>query len=115
MTFRNNEKRDKWLAMVLPEGMYWGGESGVNMIDTYLYPGTFDIYSEVPAKMLISTGFVVPKEEGEIKIYQKFWLDKPENAIVPTLLIYADLMGSGNSRCLEAAQKIYEHELSDFE
>lgn len=115
MTFRNNEKRDKWLSMVLPEGMYWGGESGAYMIDSYLYPGIFDIYTEIPAKMLLSTGFVTPKEDGEIKIYQKFWIDKPENSIVPALLIYADLMGSGNSRCLEMAQKIYEHEFSDFE
>ncbi|MDR1918939.1 MAG: hypothetical protein LBQ65_04750 [Tannerellaceae bacterium] len=115
MTFRNNDKRDKWLTMNLPEGMYWGGESGANMIDHYLYPGTFDIYSDVPAKTLLSTGFVMPKEDGEIKIYQKFWLDKPENGIVHALLIYADLMGRGNSRCLEMAQKIYEHEFSDFE
>jgi hypothetical protein len=115
MTFRNNEKRDKWLAMTLPEGMYWGGESGANLIDDYLYPGTFDIYSEVPAKTLLPTGFVTPKEDGEIKIYQKFWLDKPETNIVPPLLIYADLMGSGNSRCLEMAQKIHDHEFSDFE
>ncbi|GHV33424.1 hypothetical protein FACS1894177_09790 [Bacteroidia bacterium] len=48
--------------------MYWGGESGANLIDNYLYPGTFDIYSEVPARTLLPTGFVVPKEDGEIKI-----------------------------------------------
>jgi hypothetical protein len=115
MTFINNDKRDKWMAMVLPEGMYWGGESGANLIDKYLYPGAFDIYSDVPAKTLLPTGYVIPKAGGEIKIYRKFWLDKPENHIVPTLLIYADLMGSGNSRNLEMAQKIYEHEFSDFE
>jgi hypothetical protein len=115
MTFRSNEKRDKWLSMVLPEGMYWGGESGAYLIDGYLYPGIFDIYTEIPAKMLLPTGFVVPKENGEIKIYQKFWLNKPENGIVPALLLYADLMGSGSSRCLEMAQKIYGHEFSDFE
>ena len=115
MTFRNDAKKDGWLSMVLPEGMYWGGESGARMIDSYLYPGTFDIYTEIPANTLLSTGFIIPKEDGEIKIYQKFWLDKPENNLVPALLIYADLMGSGHSRCLEMAQKIYEHALSDFE
>ena len=30
---------------------------------------------------------------------------------VPAILIYADLMGSGNSRNIEAAQRILEHEL----
>lgn len=115
MTFINNHKRDKWMAMVLPEGMYWGGESGANLLDKYLYPGAFDIYSDVPAKTLLPTGFVIPKAGGEIKIYRKFWRDKSENHIVPTLLIYADLMGSGNSRNLEMAQKIYDYEFSDFE
>ena len=114
MTFISNEKRDKWLSMSLPEGMYWGGESGAHLIDGYLFPGTFDIYTDIPTKMILSTGFVTPKEDGEIKIYQKFWLEKPDSCIVPTLLIYADLMGSGNSRCIEIAHKIFEHEFSDF-
>jgi hypothetical protein len=115
MTFLSNDKRDKWMAMALPEGMYWGGEPGANLVNNYLYPGAFDIYSDVPAKTLLPTGFVMPKAGGEIKIYRKFWRDKSENHIVPTLLIYADLMGSGNSRNLEMAQKIYDYEFSDFE
>ena len=61
------------------------------------------------------TGFVLPKEGGEIKIYQKFWLEKSETGIVPPLLIYADLMGSGNSRCIEIAKIIYDYEFSGFE
>ena len=114
MAFRNREKREKWLTMVLPDGMYWGGESGANLIDDYLYPGAFDIYTDVPTSSLIKTGFVIPQDNGEIKIYQKFWLGKPENHLVPNLLIYADLMGSGNSRCLEMAQRILENGLADI-
>ena len=49
MTFRTNEQRIKWLAMDLPDGMYWGGESGANMVDSYLEPGAFDIYTQIPA------------------------------------------------------------------
>ena len=41
MTFRTNEQRIKWLAMDLPDGMYWGGESGANMVDSYLEPRCF--------------------------------------------------------------------------
>ncbi|MDR0565536.1 MAG: hypothetical protein LBG47_00630 [Prevotellaceae bacterium] len=114
MAFRNSEKRDSWTSLALPKGMCWGGESGAHLIDSYLYPGTFDIYSEIPAQMLLPTGFVIPSDDGEIKIYQKFWRGEQRDAIAPELLIYADLMGSGSSRCLEMAQKIYEQKLSDF-
>lgn len=116
MAFKNNEKRERWLAMVLPEGMYWGGESGANMLlNGYLHPGAFDIYTDIPSNNLLKTGFVAPQSDGgDIKIYQKFWLDNPTEKLVPFILIYADLMGSGDSRCLEVAQKILENELSDF-
>ena len=115
MTFRTNEQRNKWKAMELPEGMYWGGESAANMIDNYLEPGAFDIYTDVPTAYLMKTGFVRQDANGEIKVYQKFWKWETENHLVPLILVYADLMGSGNSRCLEAANRLIEHGLNDFE
>lgn len=114
MTFRTNEQRIKWLAMELPEGMYWGGESGANMIDTYLEPGAFDIYTQIPAAHLLKTGFVRHDEKGEIRIYQKFWNWETENHLVPLILIYADLMGSGNSRCIEMAERLLDYGLKDY-
>lgn len=115
MGFRNNEKRDHWLDMVLPEGMYWGGESGASiLLNGYLHPGVFDIYTDISSNNLMKTGFVIPKDDGEIKIHHKFWLDATDKGLVPFILVYADLMGSGDSRCLEVAQKILENELSDF-
>ena len=115
MTFRTNEQRTKWLAMELPEGMYWGGESAAQMIDHYLEPGAFDIYTDVPTAYLMKTGFVKQDANGEIKVYQKFWKWETENHLVPLILVYADLMGSGNSRCLEAANRLMEYGLNDFE
>ncbi len=115
MAFRTNEQRNKWKAMELPEGMYWGGESAANMIDNYLEPGAFDIYTDVPTAYLMKTGFVKQDANGEIKVYQKFWKWETENHLAPLILVYADLMGSGNSRCLEAANRLIEYGLNDFE
>lgn len=115
LAFRTNEQRIKWLAMELPEGMYWGGESAANMIDNYLEPGAFDIYTDVPTAYLMKTGFVRQDANGEIKVYQKFWKWETENHLVPLILVYADLMGSGNSRCLETANRLIEYGLNDFE
>lgn len=114
MTFRTNEQRIKWLAMELPDGMYWGGESGANMVDSYLEPGAFDIYTQIPAAHLLKTGFVRFDEKGEIRIYKKFWNWETENHLVPPILTYADLIGSGNSRCIEMAERLLDNELKDY-
>lgn len=114
MSFRNNEHRIKWLAMKLPEGMYWGGESGAQMVDSYLEPGSFDIYTDIPTANLMRTGFVRQDDNGEIGIYRKFWNWDTENKHVSLVLIYADLMGSGNARCLEIAQRLLDNGLKHF-
>jgi len=114
MTFRTDEQRRKWPAMALPDGMYWGGETGANMVDAYLEPGAFDIYTDIPAANLLKTGFVRADDNGEIRIYRKFWKWETENRLVPLILIYADLMGSGNSRCMEMAERLLNHELKDY-
>ena len=49
------------------------------------------------------------QEKGRIKLYQKFWKDNTDEKTAPKILIYADLMGSGNSRCIEAAQRLIEN------
>lgn len=115
LAFRTNEQRIKWLAMELPEGMYWGGESAANIIDNYLEPGAFDIYTDVPTAYLMKTGFVKQDVNGEIKVYQKFWKWETEDHLAPLILVYADLMGSGNNRCLEAANRLIKYGLNDFE
>ncbi len=115
MSFRTEDKRNDWNSMQLPKGMYWGGEPAANIVDGYLQPGSFDIYSDIPVAHLMLTGAVKQDENGEIHVYRKFWDNQEENKTVPSLLIYADLMGSGNSRCLEAAQRLLKNELKDFE
>ncbi|MDR0940054.1 MAG: hypothetical protein LBN29_12040 [Mediterranea sp.] len=109
MTFRDIEHKKKWAEIALPIGMCWGGESGASLLDGYLEPGSFDVYTSIPTANLLKTGYVMPDDGGEIRIYQRFWTWDAESNIAPILLIYADLMGSGESRSLEAAQRIAEH------
>lgn len=111
MTFLPNG-REQWMEKALPQGMQWGGEPGAYMRDRYLHPEVWDVYSSVPSAKLISDRVAIPARDGEIHIYRKFWMDDPEEKTAPALIIYADLMGSGDSRCIEAAQRIFEDELS---
>jgi hypothetical protein len=115
MSFRTEDKRNEWRGMQLPQGMCWGGEPAANILDGYLQPGSFDIYSDIPMAHLMRTRAVKQENGGEIQVYKKFWNGKDDGTTVPPLLVYADLMGSGNSRCLEAAQRLLKNELEDFE
>lgn len=55
MEFVNDDFRKEWEQIVLPDGACWGGEGGAFMIDHYLIPETFDIYTEVPSIKLMMT------------------------------------------------------------
>jgi len=114
MSFRTNAQREHWAALNLPKGMYWGGEGGANKIDDYLEPGAFDIYTDIPVANLLRTGMVMQNKNGDIRIYQKFWKWETDNQLAPLILIYADLMGSGNNRCQEMAKRLLDHGLEDY-
>ena len=108
MSFRTAEMRNRWQEMILPEGMAWGGDCGANLMDGYLIPGSFEIYTSKPSAMLMTTGMVMPSENGEIVLYQKFW-NGDDTKVAPMLIIYADLMNSGDSRQIEAAQRLIKN------
>ena len=109
MEFVDSDTRKDWELIALPDGVCWGGEGGAFLIDRYLMPELFDIYTETPSVKLMMTKKVKFQEKGRIKLYQKFWKDNTYEKTAPKILIYADLMGSGNSRCIEAAQRLIEN------
>ena len=109
--FRDEEKRKKWKEMVLPDGMMWGGEPSAALTDGFLTPGAFTIYTDTPAGHLMKTGAVIPDQDGDITLYDKFWTGEDTENGTPAILTYADLIDTANGRCIEAAQKIKENEL----
>ena len=109
MEFVDAECRRDWEKIVLPDGACWGGEGGAYITDHYLIPEQFDIYTEVPSVKLMMTKKMRFEENGSIRVYQKFWKSHENEKVAPKILIYADLMGSGNSRCIEAAQRLIEN------
>ena len=79
----------------------------------YLKPEFSTVYTdEEPGKLLLMNGLkkVPDWESGNVEVLQKFWQfensEKP--GLVPALLVYADLIASGNSRNLETAKIIYK-------
>ncbi|MCF0158821.1 MAG: hypothetical protein HUJ83_09955 [Veillonella sp.] len=109
MEFVDAESRMNWERIPLPEGVCWGGEGAAYMTDHYLMPEQFDIYTDVPSVQLMMTRKMRFEVNGSIKVYKKFWKGGDNEKVAPKILIYADLMGSGNSRSIEAAQRLIEN------
>ena len=109
MDFVDSNSRENWEQITLPEGMCWGGEGGAYILNHYMIPEQFDIYTEAPSMKLMMTKKVRFQKNGRIKLYQKFWKGTSDEKVAPKILVYADLMGSGNSRCIEAAKRLLEN------
>lgn len=110
MTLAKPERIKNWKDTKLPQDACWGGESGANLTDGYLIPEIHTIYTGGDSNEIIRTRRILPSSEGEILVYKKFWTGIEENHIAPKILIYADLMGTANSRCLDAAKRIMNDE-----
>lgn len=113
--FRFNSPREQshWREIQLPQGMVWGGEPAASNMTTFLEPGAFEIYTSISPSHLLKTGMFVPDVNGNVFVYNTFWKDKT-NSISP-VLVYADLMGTEDSRCIETANILLHEKLSDFE
>jgi hypothetical protein len=94
----------------------WGGEPAGALLTGYLKPGTLTLYAkQVPARMIFDQKLMTAPnrlaEDGIVEFRQRFWnfdvpTDKPH--IVPPALVYADLLATGDARCMETARKIYD-------
>ena len=93
----------------------WGGEVAAAKLTRQLKPEKVIIYApEAPGKLIIEKK-LRKATTGEIEILKPFWqFDHEFDAlgIVPPLLVYADLMDTGDDRNIETAEIIYDHYLA---
>jgi len=91
----------------------WGGETAVHRIYRRLRPGKATVYaSSVPRRLATEYRFRKADGPGNVEVRQRFWTtsDRPSGLVVPSPLIYADLVASGEPRQLEAAAYLREHD-----
>jgi len=94
---------------------FWGGEVAGQRLTGYLQPERFLIYLAGPLNPLLARGRMRLADPGNVEILDAFWPDAhgfgPEplkHRTVPPLLVYADLMITGEGRNLETATLIYD-------
>lgn len=100
----------------------WGGEPAAALVTKYLEPGVLTLYAEkVPARLMVERRMTTARPNDEhnlVEVRKPFWGAGLWNAdrtdVVPQALVYADLLATGDARCIEAAQMIYEDGLARF-
>jgi hypothetical protein len=113
--FVNDENFIHWRNVQLREGeTLWGGEPAGDLLTNYLRPGELTIYTKETRNELIRNYRLIPDQNGDIRIYRQFWNKKDiENQnTVPPLLVYTDLINTGNNRCQENARIIWDKHLA---
>jgi hypothetical protein len=98
----------------------WGGEPAANLLGGYLQPGVLTLYGDkLPARLMIER-MVKPAillgTNRALELRKPFW-GKPlqhqgrPDTVAPAL-VYADLLATGEARCLETAGRIYDDYLA---
>jgi hypothetical protein len=113
------DERDWWKNETFDPGhVVLGGEPAADRLTHYLKPGAVTLYARGeprPLNEIIARHRLRTDPEGEVEVLEAFWpaeiaADQP--ALVPTPLIYADLLATGDARCIETAKLLYDDYLA---
>ncbi|MFZ1458179.1 MAG: type IV toxin-antitoxin system AbiEi family antitoxin [Saprospiraceae bacterium] len=109
--FATETAQKNWHEIKLQKGQtFWAGEPAGDLLTDHLRPEIFTIYTDEGPNDIIRNYKLIPKENGNVRIYQKFWNvpDADLKNIAPPLLVYADLITTTDKRCRETANMIYD-------
>jgi hypothetical protein len=102
-------------AKLNPDYAEWGGEVAAAKLTGHLIPQEATIYVDKDnlADILLQNK-LRPDPEGDAEILNRFWRPDavaPNQGMVHPLLIYADLILTGNQRNMETARMIYDEHI----
>lgn len=111
---------------------YWGGEIAAAKYTDYLKPQVATVYLQnialtrllVDARLRKTTAWNEDKA-GTVRIYEPFWteniMEQNEDTatyinkgLVHPILVYADLVATGDARNLETARRIYDEHITRY-
>lgn len=112
--FASEDDYQNWRRIPLEaKKTLWGGEPGAHLLTGMLKPQKLTMYSLENRTDLITNYRLVLDPLGYIKVYRKFWnYDAQKSTIAPPILVYADLLNTGDSKNLEAADRIFDNVLN---
>lgn len=103
-----------------PSEARWGGEPAANLLVDYLRPGILTIYTrKLPPRLAVEQRLVAAgplAQERLLEVRRPFWGNtlklEGHPKTVPPPLVYADLLATGDARCIETAQMVYDQFLA---
>jgi hypothetical protein len=111
----NADHHDWWKEVnIMEHHGCWGGEVAAAKLTQHLKPEKIIIYANEPPGKLIIENKLRKANGGNVEILKPFWKFEHEFAdrgIAPPLLVYADLMATGDDRNIETAGIIYDRYL----
>jgi hypothetical protein len=116
--FAKKDTYSNWRSLLVEnDSTFWGGEPAGAILTDYFEPEVFTLYTNETTKDLIKNYQLLPDPSGNVKVYTLFWKISPIQSQKTThpLLVYADLLSTGNSRCIEVASLIFDCYLTESE
>ncbi len=95
----------------------WGGEVAAARLTSYLKPELLTIYVRERAADLQLALKLHKDPNGKVELLKTFWgggCEQPDPEMVPPLLVYADLLATGDPRNIETAKLIYEQQFDQY-
>lgn len=108
-------QHDWWKEADLNADGYWGGEIAGAILTDHLKPKNITIYAKEPVAKIILKNKLEKHPDGTIEIVNAFWefeIGGNTRNLVHPILVYADLMETGDPRNVETAKIVYEKEIA---
>lgn len=96
-------------------GVQLGGEAAAEQMTGNLRPQTITLYTTAADPRLLLDFKLQRDAAGPVELVERFWaFENEDDPTVPLPLVYADLVMTGDARCLEAADQIYKRMVDGF-
>lgn len=93
-------------------GVCWGGDVAAAKLTGYLKPAQITLWCHRDPAPLLQALRMRADPAGDIELIEAFWHFAPDAETAPPLLVYADLLGTGDPRAIETAKLIHENHLA---
>jgi hypothetical protein len=103
-----------------PQEALWGGEPAANLLVRYLKPGVLTLYTQkLPPRLVVEQRITRAgplARERLLDMRKPFWgkalrvEGRPDT--VPPALVYADLLATGDARCMQTTHMVYDAHLA---
>lgn len=93
----------------------WGGETAAAKMTNMLRPEITTLYVKKRDPALLHAARLKPNPTGNVELVTRFWeFENKPMELAPVILVYADLLATGDARCIEVARELHGDIIARF-